>query len=114
MVWWIVAGLIAWELVEDVRGTSMMMMFILEEAIQTAMMGMYLASKEKMVNQMEDLDRFVRYYLSDSLLDLSRHGVVGRAAYPLGIAYEAFALATNRALDNYRNLVEKWKKEGVV
>ena len=111
---WLKAASIIWDVVEDLRGTAAMMMFIFEEAIQTCGMALYLAVKEGMWRQASEVEAFERYYLAESLLDLSTHWAAN-AAFPLNRAYEAFARATLKALDTYRDLIRKKLQEtGVV
>lgn len=102
-------ALIAWDVVQEVRGTVAMMMFIMEEAIQAAMMAQYLATKYELLDKVEEINKFVEEDLVTPLLELSRHKVA-MAAYPLQYAYEAFALATKTSLDFYKVLLEEIKR----
>lgn len=98
-----VAG-IGWDIIEDVRGSTMMLMFIMEESIQTAMMGEYIAVKEDMRSEAMNLNVWIRQYLTGQLWALcdSNWSLV---AYPLNNAYGLFALATNKTLDIYTALI---------
>lgn len=105
-----VAG-IGWDIVQDVRGTTMMLMFIVEEATQTAMMGEYIAMKEGLNSEAMQLNIWIRTYLSGQLWNLcdSNWSLV---AYPLNNAYGLFAQATNKTLDIYTAVVKKRLQEG--
>lgn len=102
---------IGWDIIEDVRGSTMMLMFIMEESIQTAMMGEYIAVKEDMRSEAMNLNVWIRQYLTDQLWNLcdSNWSLV---AYPLNNAYGLFALATRKTLDIYTALILKRIQEG--
>ena len=100
-----VAG-IAWDIVQDVRGTVAMCMFILEEATQTAMMGEWIAIKEELNEEAIGLNLWISQYLAQQLLDLSG-SAFANAAYPLNLAYGMFASATFKTLEIYTALIKK-------
>jgi hypothetical protein len=105
-----VAG-IGWDIVEDVRGTVAMCMFIMEEATQTAMMGEWIAVKENMVKEAIDLDLWISQYLATQGLDMASTWAAN-AAYPLNLAYQMFFSATLKTLDIYTQLLFKKMHEG--
>lgn len=97
---------IGWDLVEDARGTTAMLLFIMEEASQTAMMGEYIAVKEELNAEAMHLNIWIRTYLSGQLLAFSESNW-SLAAYPLNKAYALFAEATNKTLDIYTQVIRK-------
>ncbi len=97
---------IAWDLVEDARGTTMMLMFIMEEATQAAMMGEYLAVKEELNSEAMQLNVWIRQWLTGQLLAFTDSNW-SLAGYPLNNAYYLFAQATNKTLDIYTAVVHK-------
>jgi len=101
---------IVWDVVEDIRGTIAMMMFILEESIQTAMMAQYLAFKENMLDDAWDINIYIMQNLQNPLKELASSGWA-KAAYPLNQAYESFADSTWEALSIYRRMIRKKQEE---
>lgn len=97
---------IAWDIIQDIRGTVAMMMFILEESIQTAMMAEWIATKEGLLSEALDLNSWIRTYLSNQELKLSE-SAFANAAYPLNHAYSLFAQATNQSLDIYKEVLQR-------
>jgi hypothetical protein len=97
---------IGWDVVEDARGTTAMLLFILEESCQTAMMGEYLAVKEELWADAMHLNLWIRQYLSGQLLAFA-DSAWSAAAYPLNNAYYLFAASTNKTLDIYTATVHK-------
>jgi len=93
-------GAIMWDVVKDVRGSIAMMMFILEEAIQSVGMGMWIAHKEKDWARVVELANLNKTYLISPLLELSR-SAWAYAAYPLGLSYEKFAVASMASCKMY-------------
>lgn len=100
-----VAG-IAWDVVEDIRGTVAMCMFILEEAAQTAMMGEWVAMKEEMWEEAIDLNMWISQYLASQGLELS-DSPYANAAYPMNKAYVMFFSAIYKTLSIYTSVVRK-------
>jgi len=100
-----VAG-IAWDIVEDIRGTVAMCMFIMEEATQTAMMGEWIAIKSELWHEAIDLNLWISQYLAQEGLDLSS-GAFANAAYPMNKAYQMFFSATLKTLEIYTALYKK-------
>ena len=97
---------IGWDIVQDVRGTVAMCMFIMEEATQTAMMGEWIAIKEEMNEEAIDLNLWISQYLATQLLQLT-DSPWSNAAYPLNLAYGLFASATFKTLEIYTALIKK-------
>jgi hypothetical protein len=97
---------IGWDIVEDVRGTVAMLMFIMEEASQTAMMGEWIAVKEDLRSEAMNLNLWIRQYLTGQLYALADSNW-SLAAYPLNNAYGLFALACNKTLDIYTEVIRK-------
>lgn len=97
---------IGWDIVEDARGTTAMLLFILEESTQTAMMGEYLAVKEELWSDAMNLNIWIRQYLAGQLLAFADSNW-SMAAYPLNNAYYLFAQSTLKTLDIYTAVVHK-------
>jgi len=97
---------IGWDIVEDVRGTTAMLMFIMEEACQTAMMGEWIAVKEDLRSEAMNLNIWIRTYLSGQLYDLADSNW-SLAAYPLNNAYALFAQSIDKTLDIYTEVIRK-------
>jgi len=102
---WFFAG-IAWDIVQDVRGTVAMCMFIMEEATQTAMMGEWIAIKEQLWHEAIDLNLWISQYLAGELLALS-DSWAANAAFPMNKAYSMFASATFKTLEIYTKVYQK-------
>ncbi len=94
---------IAWDIVQDVRGTVAMCMFIMEEACQTAMMGEWIAIKAELWHEAIDLNLWISQYLAGEGLALS-DSAFANAAYPLNKAYVMFFSATLNTLEIYTAL----------
>lgn len=99
MVWWIT---IAWDIVEDVRGSCAMFMFIIEEAVQTIGMACYLAQKKKQWNVLREYADFALYELIEPALQFVDQ--YGNLAYPLNGAYKAFFEAAKKTFLQYKQM----------
>jgi len=102
--WWSVAKS-AFDVFEDARGTAGFYMFIIEEAIQTTNMALYLLYKAGLKEQLEELINWEENELVNPLKDFANG--VGTIAYPMNLSYQAFAEATKKLLDSYRQLLQE-------
>jgi len=93
---------IALEVVEEVRGSIAMFMFIIEEAIQTVGMACYINYKLGDVEAAKEAARWALDNLVNPALDfVDRYGA---AAYPLNLAYKSFYLSAKRTMETYLKL----------
>lgn len=76
----------------DVRGMVTFYLFILEESIQTAMMGAYMARKDGMISQ----SQIIALELKQGLIADAKafNTLVGPVAYPMNDAFAAFFQAS--------------------
>ena len=98
-----------WELVidiiQDVRGSVAMYMFIIEEAIQTIGMACYQAKQAKDYDLMRELARYAIDNLVNPAIEFV--DIYGVLAYPLNMAYKEFYLAAKKTFETYLTLEEK-------
>jgi len=90
---------IALDVIEDVRGSIAMFMFIIEEATQTAGMACYLYKKADMPEKAAELAQWIIDELLDPAIDFVDN--YGYIAYPLNIAYKQFYLAAKQTMQAY-------------
>jgi hypothetical protein len=102
----LIAATIIVDIIQDVRGSVAMMMFILEESIQTAMMAEWLATKAELWPEALELNSWIKQYLADQLEGVS-DASWAYAAYPLNHAYKSFALATLQSLEMYKKIINE-------
>ena len=93
---------IALDIVEDVRGSIAMYLFIIEEAIQTVGMACYLLYRQKKYDELKDTARWIIDNLIDPALEFVK--TYGYAAYPLNIAYEVFYKSARKTVETYLSL----------
>ena len=105
MVSWFNVAKEAFEVFEDVRSAISMYMFIIEEAIQTANMANWILWKVGAYDEVKYMINWIRDNLANPLLDFSK-GEVAMLAYPMNLAYEAFAKATIQALGSMEIAIE--------
>lgn len=102
MSWWTV-GLTAFQVFQDVRGTIAFYMFIIEEAIQTAGMTAYLLKKAGKTEEAKEQAQWVINNLIEPLLSFAE-SPTAQIAYPMNLAYKAFAEAAKKAMEAYLSL----------
>jgi len=90
---------IALDVIEDVRGSIAMFLFIIEEAIQTAGMACYILMRLKKYDELRDQAQWAIDNLINPALDFVQN--YGFAAYPLNLAYESFYKAAKRTFETY-------------
>lgn len=100
---------IAIDLIEDVRGSIGMFMFIIEEAIQAISMACYLAYKKQQYDKVIEYANFAINELIDPAINFANS--YGNLAYPLQYAYLAFYESSKKTLQNYIDLANKAKAE---
>ena len=93
---------IALDIIEDVRGSIAMYLFIIEEAIQTAGMACYLLYRMKKYDECKNTAQWVIDNLIDPALEFVN--TYGYAAYPLNMAYETFYKSARKTMETYLKL----------
>ena len=93
---------IALDIIEDVRGSIAMYMFIIEEAVQTAGMAAYLYQKAEQTQKAKETAKWVLDNLIYPALDFVE--TYGYLAYPLNLSYEAFFRAAEKTMQMYLEL----------
>lgn len=78
----------AFDVFMDIRGTVVFYLFILEESIQTAMMGCYLARKEGEISRSQILAIELKQGLIADAKAFNQS--IGTVAYPMNEAFGAF------------------------
>lgn len=92
---------LALDVIEDVRGSIAMFMFILEEAVQTAGMACYLYKKAELNEKAAELAQWIIDEILNPALDfVDNYGIF---AYPLNEAYKQFFLAAKQSMQAYIN-----------
>jgi len=90
---------IAIDLIEDVRGSIAMFMFIIEEATQCVNMACYIAKEAEDMEKASEIAQWAIENLIDPALDFVQ--TYGILAYPLHIAYEKFFESAKKTLEQY-------------
>lgn len=93
---------IAIDIIEDVRGSIAMYLFIIEESIQAIGMATYLANRAKKTDLTKELANYAIENLIDPALDFVKN--YGTFAYPLNMAYEEFYKAARKVFETYLSL----------
>lgn len=96
---------IALDVIEDVRGSIAMYLFIIEEAIQSMGMACYLNYREKNWSALLETANYALENLIKPALDFV--STYGHVAYPLNISYQAFYEATKKQMQNYIDLAKE-------
>lgn len=91
----------AFDVFMDVRGTVVFYLFILEESIQTAMMGCYLASKAGETSRSQILAIELKQGLIADAKAFNQS--VGIVAYPMNEAFGAFYTQAENMCNFYAN-----------
>ena len=100
---------IAIDLIEEVRGSIAMFMFIIEEAIQTIGMACYLAYKKQQWDKVIEYATYAINELIDPAIEFA--DTYGNFAYPLHFAYKAFYETSKKTMENYITLANQAKQE---
>jgi len=90
---------IALDVIQDVRGTLGMYLFIIEEAIQTVGMACYLNWKEGNYSKVLEIANYVLDEIINPAIDFNN--TYGWAAVPLNLAYGVFYKAAKTTMENY-------------
>lgn len=101
---------IAWDVVQDARGTCGMFMFILEESIQTAGMACYLLQKEGKWQELLELATDALDNLIAPALDFVN--LYGTIAAPLHSAYIAFYQTAQKTFTTYQTIARSHLLQG--
>lgn len=91
-------GAEAFEVFEDVKSAIAMYMFILEESIQTANMGVWILHEAKKTDDAKELAQWIRDNLANPLYEFA-NSPAGMIAFPLNECYKAFAQATLKNIE---------------
>jgi len=90
------------DIIQDVRGSISMFMFIIEEAIQTVGMAIYLLYKQGKYQECLELVSWeLENLINPSLEFVEQYGAV---AYPLNIAYQQFYQSAKKTALTYQDL----------
>jgi len=93
---------IALDIIEDVRGSIAMYMFIIEEAIQSVGMAAYLSYR---ANQIDKAKEIAQWSLDELILPAQDFADTwGYPAYPLNESYKMFYLAAEKTMRTYLEL----------
>jgi len=99
MTWQIVL-----DVIQDVRGSVGMYLFIIEEAIQTLGMAMYLLYKAQKYDDVRTLGEWILNEVINPAIDFNNtYGVV---AYPLNQCYDVFYKAAKKNIQTYLDVVK--------
>jgi len=93
---------LALDVIEDVRGSIAMYLFIIEEAIQTLGMACYMSYKAKNMA----LARELAQYGIDNVINpaIEFNNAYGFIAYPLNMAYDVFYKNAKKTFETYLTL----------
>lgn len=94
-----VTWMIALDLIQDVRGSIAMYMFIIEEAIQTVGMSCYILYKDEKYAECLQLAHWILNNIIEPALGFAE--TYGHAAYPLEISYKVFYQASKKNMLTY-------------
>ena len=100
---------IAIELIEEVRSSIAMYMFIVEESIQTIGMACYLAYKKQQWDKVMEYANYAINELINPAIEFAN--LYGNFAYPLHFAYLAFYESAKKTMRNYIDLANQAKQE---
>lgn len=95
----------AFEQFTNVREAVAFYMFIIEESIQAVGMACYLYTKYGLNNKAKETAKWCINELIDPLLEFANS--FGVLAYPMNLAYSAFAEATRKVMEMYLELPEQ-------
>jgi len=98
MTWWKV-GKEVFDVFMNVRETIAFYMFIIEESIQAMGMACYLLKKYGLDQDAKEYASWTKSNLIEGLKQFADG--VGQVAYPMNLAYKAFAEATEKVMDAY-------------
>ena len=95
----VVVWQLALDIIQDVRGTLAMYLFIIEESIQTLGMAIYQAKKSNRT----DLVRELAQYTLDNVITpaIAFCNTYGMATYPLNQAYWIFYDSSKKLMETY-------------
>lgn len=100
----------AFEIFQDIRGTIGMYMFIIEESIQTAGMGVFMLQKAGLYERAKQHAEWIEINLANQLKDVATNPL-GYVAYPLNLAYEAFADASLKNIEEVKIALDTLKQQ---
>ena len=90
---------IALDLIQDVRGSIAMFLFIIEEAIQTVGMSCYLLYKEEKWAECLEVATYIKNRIIEPSLEFVDS--YGQVAYPLNISYKIFYESAMKNVETY-------------
>lgn len=96
---------IAIDLIEDVRSSIAMYMFILEETAQTLGMSCYLLSRNEEYERLIEMANYAINELINPAIEFVE--TYGALAYPLHFAYKAFFEGAKRTFQTYLYVAQK-------
>ncbi|MEM5854475.1 MAG: hypothetical protein QW228_08980 [Candidatus Aenigmatarchaeota archaeon] len=102
--WWKV-GKEAFDVFINVRETIAFYMFIIEESIQAMGMACYLLKKYGLNKECKEYADFTLSNLINPLEEFASG--VGTWAYPMNEAYKAFATASRKVMEAYKQLPDE-------
>jgi len=95
----------AFKAFEQVNSTVAFYMFIIEEAIQSVSMAIYLSHRDGDLTKVKELAQWNKEELINPLGDFANG--VGFLGFPMNYAFDAFADASRRSMDYYLSLEEE-------
>ncbi len=102
MTWWKI-GKKAFDVFINIRETIAFYMFIIEEAIQTAGMAAYMLKKAEKIDEAKAQAQWTIDNLINPLIEFA-DSPAAAMAYPMNLAYKAFAQAAKKTMEAYLSL----------
>lgn len=90
---------LALDVIQDVRGSIAMYMFIVEEAVQTVGMSCYLLYKDEKWEECLQLATWIINTILANAIAFSE--TYGHLAYPLNMAYDTFFKSSYKNMETY-------------
>lgn len=88
----------------NVREIVNFYMFITEEAIQTISLGVYQTYNAGNISRCQELINYNLNELIDPLIEFS-DGPAGILAWPMGVAFAAFARSSRASMESYQDMI---------
>jgi len=95
---------IALDVIQDVRGSIAMYLFIIEEAIQTLGMAVYLLYKDNRFQEARETAQYMLDNVINPAIDFNN--TYGSVAYPLNLAYDTFYKNSKKNMETYLELTK--------
>ena len=96
---------VALDLVQDVRGTLGMYLFIIEESIQTVGMACWTLYKANRISEVRELAQWIIDEIIEPAIVFNE--TYGKVAYPLNEAYGVFYESSRKNMETYLKLTER-------